>query len=288
MTTINEPKEAWYLLLQNHADAWIVTFVITSGAILLHNAFSWQAVYLIFSVTVGYWLAFALNDYFDREVDALDEIKKHRNFFVVSRVQHSTAFAGFCLSAAVIAPGILQFGISGFFVLVLCFAVMWTYSAPPVRLKSRPGIDLPIHALFVETFPYILVMLLLNLVWSPLDFVILGLGVMASLTAQLEQQIRDIATDAASGETTFVISIGVENALAILKALSVFMVIYGIYFLVMDVIPLFLAPIGLVPIPAVLSRLYRQPGQPRPEHLIQPVVYFVFVYAIGLIIWRLF
>ncbi|MFK7805357.1 MAG: UbiA family prenyltransferase [Anaerolineae bacterium] len=288
MTTINEAKGAWHLLLHNHADAWIVTFVIASGVLLLHGAFSWPAVLLLFSITVGYWLAFALNDYFDRHVDALDAHKRHRNYFVVNRIPAFAAISGFSVSTLLIAPGILQFGYRGFLALLLCFGVMWAYSAPPIRLKSRPGIDLPIHALFVETFPYVLVMFLLKLDWTPLDFVILGLGVMASLTAQLEQQIRDVDIDFASGEKTFTILIGAENALLLLKLLSVTMVVYGISFMIIGTIPLWISPIGLLAVPAVLSRLYRRPGQPRPEHLIRPVVYLVLLYALGLILWRLF
>lgn len=288
LTTINEAKGSWHLLLQNHADAWIITFVIASGALLLHEAYSWQALLLVFSITVGYWLAFVLNDYFDRHVDALDPNKKSRNYFSAASTSQTARLMGLFLAVLVIIPGILQFGWRGFFALLLCFGVMWAYSAPPIRLKSRPGIDLPVHAMFVETFPYLLVMFLLNLVWTSLDIVILGLGVMASLTAQLEQQIRDFESDQANGETTFSIAIGVENALVLLKALSVLMVIYGFYFMYVGVIPLWIAPIGLFAVPAVLSRLYRQPGEPRPEYLIRPVVYLVLAYALGLILWRLF
>ena len=287
MTTINEAKGAWHLLLQNHADAWIVTFAITSGVLILHDFFSWSAALLVFSITTGYWLAFALNDYFDSDVDRLDPVKKHRNFFTQNGISSTFALIGFLVAAVIIAPGMLQFGWNGFIVSAVCVAVMWAYSAPPIRLKSRPGIDLPVHALFVETFPYLLVMFLLGLVWTTLDFVILGLGVMASLTAQLEQQIRDVEVDRASGETTFTLSIGVDRALILLKLLSVLMVAYGLCFMALGVIPLWIAPIGLFAVPAVLSRLWRQPGEQRPEHLIRPVVYLVVVYVIGLIVWRL-
>lgn len=288
LTTINERKGGWYLLLHNHADAWIATFVIASGALLLHSAFSWSAIFLVLSITGGYWLAFALNDYFDQDVDVLDANKKHRNYFVVQRPSGFTVAIGFLTASLFIVPGILQFGSRGFLAAFLSFFIMWAYSAPPIRLKSRPGIDLPIHAMFVETFPYVLVMFLLKLEWNSLDFVILGLSVMASLTAQLEQQIRDVEIDAASGEKTFTIWVGAGNALLLLKILSVAMVIYGVYFMFLGIIPLWISPIGLFAVPAVLSRLYRQPGQPRPEHLIRPVVYLVLLYSLGLIIWRLF
>ncbi len=288
MATINDTKGGWHLLLQNHADAWIVTFVIASGVLLLHEAFNFSALMLIFSLTGGYWLAFALNDYYDRDVDRLDPRKRENNFFSRTALSAKSAGWGFFAASLIIAPGLLQFGWSGFFASAVCLFVMWAYSAPPLRLKSRPGLDLPIHAFFVETFPYVLVMYLLNLAWARLDYVILGLGIMASLTAQLEQQIRDVEIDAAHGESTFTLWLGVGKALVLLKVVSVVMVVYGLYFMMTGVIPLWIAPIGLCAVPAVLSRLVRAPGQPRPEWLIRPVVYFGIVYIVFLIGWRVF
>ena len=261
--------------------------VIALGAMVLHGEYSASAWLLALSITGGYWLAFAINDYFDQTVDALDPNKRHKNYFVVVPTSPQKALIGFLIAAVLIAPGMLQFGWRGFFISAGCVAVMWAYSAPPFRLKSRPGLDLPIHAMFVETYPYILVMVLLQLAWRPLDFVILGLGVFASLTAQLEQQVRDHEVDHANGEVNFTLWFGVENSLLLLKILSVLMVGYGFTFMWLGIIPLWIAPIGLFAVPAVLSRLWRKPGQPRPEHLIRPVVYFVLVYAIGLLIWNL-
>ncbi|MEM8863907.1 MAG: hypothetical protein AAGD96_36825, partial [Chloroflexota bacterium] len=71
------------------------------------------------------------------------------------------------------------------------------------------------------------------------------------------------------------------------KILSVLMVAYGFIFMGLGIIPLWIAPIGLFAVPAVLSRLWRKPGEPRPEYLIRPVVYLVLVYALGLLIWNL-
>lgn len=288
MATINQPKGAWHHLLQNHADAWIVTFIIGCGVILLHDTFSLSAVLLVFSLTGGYWLAFALNDYFDQEVDGQDPRKRGRNFFTLTSVTSQKATRGFVIASLIIAPGMLQFGWRGFFASLICVFIMWAYSAPPLRFKSRPGIDLPIHALFVETFPYVLVMYLLNLAWEQQDYVILGLGLMASLTAQLEQQLRDVEIDGVNGEVTFTLWLGVDRALILLKVISVVMVVYGLTFTFLTIIPLWIAPIGLAAVPAVLSRLKRQPGESRPEHLIRPVVYFGIIYILMLIGWRLF
>ena len=51
--------------------------------------------------------------------------------------------------------------------MALSLLVMWTYSGRPFRLKSRPGLDLLTHALFVESYPYMVTLLLLGVTLDP-------------------------------------------------------------------------------------------------------------------------
>jgi 4-hydroxybenzoate polyprenyltransferase len=46
-----------------------------------------------------------------------------------------------------------QFGWIGWLLWVVSCFIAWAYSAPPLRLKMRPGFDLLTHAMFVQTFP---------------------------------------------------------------------------------------------------------------------------------------
>ena len=269
-------------LFTNHMDAWITTFGISIGVLVIHRAFSLSALFLVFSLTVGYWLAFAINDYFDADIDQKDSKKRLRNFFSQNRLSPWQAINGFALAAIIIAPGFLQFGWRGFWVALLSVAVMWAYSAPPFRIKTRPGLDLLIHACFVETFPYAMILFLLALPAGRLDYVLIGLGLFASTTAQLEQQIRDVEQDRLEEGQTFTLWLGESNALFLLKLLSALMIIYGFYFFFEGTIPLIVMPIGLFAMPAVLLRFIRQPNQPRPERLIRALILGVMIYALGL------
>jgi hypothetical protein len=89
--------------------------------------------------------------------------------------------------------------LAGWLLWLVSGLVAWAYSAPPLRLKMRPGLDLLTHALFVQTFPYVVSLVLIRARWGLLDWVLLAILFLASLTAQLEQQARDFVVDVAGG-----------------------------------------------------------------------------------------
>jgi hypothetical protein len=76
------PKPLIFKLISNHMDAWQVALVIATLPLLIHGAIRRETAVLALAIGVGYWFAFALNDYFDAPFDRLDEQKAQRNFFV--------------------------------------------------------------------------------------------------------------------------------------------------------------------------------------------------------------
>lgn len=254
-------------LFFNHTEAWQVTFGIAMLAMILHNRVSAGNFLLVLAITIGYWLAFALNDYFDAPDDAQNEKKGQRNFFVTHPVSATTV--GFCFLAIIagITPVFVQFGGRGWLALGVALLVMWTYSSPPWRLKHRPGADLLIHAFFVETFPYFLILILLELDWMKLDWIILIILILASLAAQLEQQIRDFAVDQRTGQT-FVTQVGIAKSQRFLKIITGLVVLYTTLHLWQGSFPPFLLPIGAICTPAIAHRLLRQGDQSRSEWLV--------------------
>ena len=60
--------------------------IISMVMLLVHEAVSPQTVLLLGAYSAGYWLAFALNDFYDVPVDALDPAKRERNYFVGRQV----------------------------------------------------------------------------------------------------------------------------------------------------------------------------------------------------------
>jgi 4-hydroxybenzoate polyprenyltransferase len=77
------PRKRTYLnLIVNHMDAWQVALVIAMLPLLIHEAVRLETAVLALAIGVGYWFAFALNDYFDAPFDSIDQLKARRNFFV--------------------------------------------------------------------------------------------------------------------------------------------------------------------------------------------------------------
>lgn len=270
-------------------DAWGVTLVIVSVCLILHDAISIQSVRLMSAIAAMYWLGFAINDYYDTPYDAFDVNKQQRNPFLTD------AYTAWQQRASVTSPimymlaillviflmGFASFGWRGLLIFVPSSLVMWAYSAPPVRLKSRPVFDLITHALFVQTYPYLVCLLLLDITWTVTDSVLLIFFICSSLAAQLEQQIRDYDVDKRS-ERNFTIVFGKLRARQLLVLLSLALFVIGSVGLLAGWLPLILLPIFIIGTFPVAHRFFRRDDK-RPEHLIRVSVGLAISYA--LILW---
>lgn len=275
-------------LFLNHADAWQVALTIAALALLIHDSVNRQTVILIAAITAGYWLAFAINDFYDAPFDAADEAKAQRNFFVqapsvTEKEVWLVALAATCL----FLPAFAQFGWRGLAVLALSYFIMWAYSAPPLRLRNRPGWDVLVHALFVQTFPYLTCLFLTGTAWTRLDTVILTIVFLASLTAQLEQQLRDFETDRQSGRN-FATAAGIKATIAFLKVATAACILIALTSVLSGAIPLFILPFGLIGLPALLHRFIRKPNQPRSERLVAISTTTALLYTGSIFVYFLF
>ena len=257
------PLAAVGQLFFNHIDAWSVTGFIGAVALVAHQAVTFASALLLFSLMVGYWQAFVLNDYFDAPFDQAEPQKARHNFFIHHRQRIRALLALLLPMNLVVAWGFLQYGWHGLLVLLLCLVVMWAYSAPPLRIKSRPGWDLLVHGLFVESFPYWTCLYLTGATWGAFDYAILTLLILASLTAQLEQQVRDYAIDQRY-ERTFTTVVGRQRAFLILQLCTALLLAVGITAIFTGVIPWRFAPLGLIGLPIFLHRFFRPATVGRP------------------------
>ncbi|MFW5942226.1 MAG: UbiA family prenyltransferase [bacterium] len=254
-------------LLLNHLDAWGSTFIIAVLALILHDALTAHTLLLVVALTAGYWLAFAINDYCDAPFDAADEHKARRNFFVRYSVSPRSAKAVLFAISAFLLVVFASFGWSGIAAIAIALFVTWAYSAPPLRFKNRPGLDLLVHAVFVETFPYLVCLTLAQLTWTRLDVVLLVVLFLASLTAQLEQQLRDFDVDVETGRT-FATVVGRRNTTRLLQLATALLILVGAYHVFDGTIPLFVTAFGLIGLPALLHRFLRGRSKPRSEKLV--------------------
>ena len=272
-------------LLLNHMDAWGTTLIIATLALLIHDAISARSLFLLLALTAGYWLAFALNDYFDAPFDKADPVKAARNVFVVGSVSRAKGLLGLAGMSVFLFAAFAQFGTRGYLTLAVSLFIMWGYSAPPLRFKSRPGLDLLIHAVFVETFPYFICLFLIGAEWGRLDYVMLLILFLSSLAAQLEQQIRDFAVDVQTGHT-FATAFGLWRTRLLLRMVTAALVLVALVNLLNGTIPLFIAAFGLITLPIIVHRLLHPRSEaPRPEKLVYASAAAALFYT-GLILLR--
>lgn len=261
------PRFAYFKLFLNHMDAWQVALVVASLPLLIHEAIRLETALLVGAIGVGYWYAFALNDYLDAPFDSLDHQKRSQNFFVLHPVPgHRLIIFSFAL-LLILAMVYGLFGFPGWLIWGISCFVAWAYSAPPIRLKNRPGLDLLTHAMFVQTFPYVASMVLIQAAWGLLDAVLVGILFLASLTAQLEQQARDYGVDIQTGGT-FTTWVGQDRVVRGLRLATAVCLLLALFSVVNGTIPWYLLPFGLIGLPALLHRFWRQPDAPRSERLV--------------------
>lgn len=254
-------------LFLSHVDAWCVTLVAGGVPLLVHDAFSRTSIHLLLTVVGFYWLAFALNDWYDAPHDAIDAEKGGRNFFVAVGLSNRQMMGFVSVATLVLLPGIVQFGWRGWLLLAIGLLVMWAYSAPPLRLKSRPGLDLLTHMLFVESFPYWMMLFLLGLSWGALDWALLAFALLGSLTAQLEQQARDYEIDRLT-DRNFTTTVGLEVTMRMLRGATGVMFVLGVVGPLVGVIPWYFVPFELLALPVLARRFMRPDWRPRSQRLV--------------------
>lgn len=265
-------------LFTNHMDAWVVTAVISLTALIIHEQLTPRSLLLLLAMASLCWFGFALNDYFDAPYDALDKKKAGSNFFVQFPVSVKSGKALFLSGGVCFVLVFWPFGWRGTAILLLLFGVAWAYSAPPLRVKSRPGWDLLMHVVFVESFPYAATLLILQLPWMGVDFFAVCLLMMISLAAQLEQQARDFEVDSKC-ERNFTIMVGLPTTQFLLKIVTVLIILLIIGGVVVGVIPTPFIPFFVIGAPSFLHRFVRQSSQPRSERLVNYSVITGGVYA---------
>lgn len=168
---------------------------------------------LVFVLPVTFFqqaFLFAANDYYDRDVDALNTLKKQRN--VVSSGELSLSRGRAFLVALFVLTTLLSVPLGGAATLLtLAFlAAGFMYSAPPYRLKGRRYWDLVSHCFLVLSFPFLFTTVVLGL-FTVRNLTMYLAFVLLSLYIQVSQELRDVDDDATI-ETNTVLTMGYKYA----------------------------------------------------------------------------
>lgn len=235
----------WYLEYWGlrRIDAWGSGYIVGTLVLLTHQALTVKSGILAAAIAANYWLGFWLNDYFDAPYDIADERKSKLNLFI----QQPSARRFVSIVTGSIVAGsaaiFLSFGPRGMFTLLISLLVMWAYSAPPWRLKSRPGWDLLIHALFILTWPYAICLWLSGAAWTRLDAILVAGCFLVSLNSQLNQQIRDFDVDSRT-DANFTTRFGLARSIRFLKVSTVTVILLFLLAILMGNIPWLILPFG--------------------------------------------
>jgi len=182
--------------------------------------------FFFFAVSTFFILAFtfAINNYYDIDTDKENPRRVHLNIMASG---HLSRQAGRLFNLLfILIPLVLSLFYTRL-VFVFCAGLifwMWAYSAPPLRLKGRPGLDILWH--FLVFFALIL--------WGSylagsvsLMSVLVGVSVgFFGCFAQIDNHLHDYAFDKASGSKTFAVWIGKQQALIALKVSFILYLIF--------------------------------------------------------------
>lgn len=286
----DRPRNVWIMFLMGRPDAWGPAAVSAAFAAILHDAVTVQTTALVVAIASLYWLGYAINDYFDAPLDAQDEHKAAENMFVRRAVPRRTLASTTLLVEGVAFVVFGSFGADGVVLFAIANLAMWGYSARPVRLKSKPGLDLLTHGLFVLTFPYFVSLHLIDADWSRADWVSLGLAFFTSVAGQLRQQIRDFEVDSRT-DVNFTTTVGLDASILAVKVVTGVTTFIFVVSAATGVIPPVVVPLGMLCLPAALDRVTARRAKRPPRDLyrmssIAAVAYSAFLICASLFYGR--
>ncbi len=182
---------------------------------------------------------FAVNDYFDREVDAKDPDKVNRN--VISSGALSLKNARIMLALTIIIPVFLCsfLGLIPFIVNIIWLIIAAFYTAPPIRFKKRVGFDLLIHGITVFSFPYLFALIVTE-DYTTYKIIVGIMFICISIFSQIIQEARDYETDLLI-ESNSVITLGLPISLGLMLILLTISIVLASFLIITHQANIFLA-----------------------------------------------
>jgi len=180
---------------------------------------------------------FSINDCFDTKEDVYNRTKD--NPLITQKISFKKSLF-FSLLIGVFALALSAF--LGLKIFLFCLAgliIGFFYSAPPIRFKSRPFLDLISHGFFAGVFLFILPLLISGMEITRIYWVIAFYIFYISITLEMRNHLEDYSSDKSAGLNTSVVFLGYDVSKKILDCLI------GFYPLIL--FPVFLlAPIRII------------------------------------------
>jgi 4-hydroxybenzoate polyprenyltransferase len=175
---------------------------------------------LVFLVSTFFIMSFtfAINNYYDADSDRENPRRMHINAIASGKISKQTGV--FINIILVIVPSVitLLFKFEVFLFCIVFLTWMWIYSSPPLRLKSRPGIDVIWH-FFTFFFIVIWGSFIAGSIGLINWLVAISIGIWSSIF-QVGNHIADYSFDKDSGTKTFAVWAGLEKATITINVLT--------------------------------------------------------------------
>lgn len=171
----------------------VLGFVATKSAINLYSIIT------TISILLTLVAAFIINDVVDSDDDAKDPKKVNRNPISAGIISKQEGFNFYLLFAAVGVLILLFINLHTLLLGIITTVIGYLYSAKPIRLKSRPIVDLLSHGFFLAAAIVLMFTYLPNATGSINTGLIVAGVYLFSIGGDLYNELRDWVVDRETG-----------------------------------------------------------------------------------------
>ncbi|VVB62312.1 1,4-dihydroxy-2-naphthoate octaprenyltransferase [uncultured archaeon] len=188
-------------------------------------------IFFVFSTFFILAFTFAINNYYDIDTDKANPRRAHLNAMASGNLSKQT---GLLLNLIfIVIPLVLSlfFTVAVFVFCAFLIFWMWAYSAPPLRLKGRAGLDILWH--FIAFLALVLWGSYLAGSVSLINILVAVSFGLFGVFAQIDNHIHDYPFDKASGSKTFAVWLGINKASVALKLSFIIYIVFLIPLIVL-------------------------------------------------------
>jgi 4-hydroxybenzoate polyprenyltransferase len=180
----------------------------------------------VFVVTIFCILSFTfgINNYYDIDSDRKNPRRKNINAMASGKIPKQTGLIINLIFFIIPLVISILFKLEVFLLCVVFLFWMWAYSAPPLRLKGRPVVDIIWHF-----FAFVLLIIWGSFIAGSVGIinwlVAISLGIFSCID-QVDNHISDYSFDKNTGTTTYAVWVGLDTAKTTLKMIIILHTIF--------------------------------------------------------------
>lgn len=250
MRTALTPFQPWFRLTRYREYVLPITLISLLGSRLAGAALEWRVLVVTLANLLVAAFAYMLNDVEDAIDDRLDPIKRERNPVAGGNISTERGRLACAVTAGI---ALLLYSLLGVAPVIFCIVnlvILFGYSSRSVRLKAHPIADLLSHGIGLGTIQFLSAYSVFDSDFStvlPIIIIIL----LASMSGQLYNQLRDFAVDNRAQLETTTLLLGYGAAFTIFRLSQIALVGMLFYILWLETVPrwimlLFFATSGAV------------------------------------------